>query len=113
MTQTVSVASEASAIATGTLPYDFSAWIGGYSTQADQASVTASFLNSAGTSLGSATLGLVTAAQRGNSTELLLQSATGTVPAGTASVKFTVSYTRSAGTEDDGYVDDIAMTLGS
>jgi hypothetical protein len=113
MTQAVSVSSEASEIATGTLPYDFSAWIGGYSTQKDQAALTASFLNSSGTSLGTVTLGPVTPAERDDNTELLLQTAAGTVPAGTVSVQFTVNYTRYAGTDDDGYVDDMAMTFGS
>jgi hypothetical protein len=113
MTQTDSVSGESSQISAGTLPYTFSAWIGGYSTQADNATVIATFLNSAGTSLGTSTLGPVTPAQRDDETELLYQSAAGTVPVGTVSVQFTVNYKRSAGTDDDGYVDDLAMTFGS
>jgi hypothetical protein len=113
MTQTVDVSSQASRIAGGALPYSFSAWVGGYSSQNDQAGLVATFLNSSGTALGTATLNPVTAAQRGNATELILETATGTVPAGTTSVKVTVNYTRSAGTDDDGYVDDIGMTFGS
>jgi hypothetical protein len=113
MTQTDSVSSESGQIAAGTLPYSFSAWIGGYSSQADQAVVMATFLSSSGTSLGTSTLGPVTPAERDDDTELLYQSATGTVPVGTVSVRFTVTYTRHAGTEDDGYVDDTAMTFGS
>ncbi|WP_042415200.1 alkaline phosphatase family protein [Streptacidiphilus anmyonensis] len=113
MTQTVDVSSQAAQIATGTLPYNLSGWIGGYSSQGDKAGVVATFLNASGTSLGTATLAPVTAAQRSNQTELLLEQATGTVPQGTTSVKFTVSFTRSAGTDDDGYVDDLGMTFGS
>ncbi|MDH6115312.1 hypothetical protein P3T36_006722 [Kitasatospora sp. MAP12-15] len=111
MTQNVSVADHAGQIAAGNLPYTLSAWIGGYATQGDNAGLTATFLSSSGASLGTATLAPVTAAQRGNQTELLYQSATGTVPAATASVKFTVNFTRQAGTGDDGYIDNIAMTF--
>ncbi|MEY9859279.1 hypothetical protein ABH935_004907 [Catenulispora sp. GAS73] len=112
MSQTVSVSGQASRIASGTLPYSLSAWIGGYSTQGDNAGLVATFLNASGTSLGTATLAPVTAAQRGNQTELVEETATGTVPVGTSSVTFTVNYTRQAGTGDDGYVDNIAMSFG-
>jgi hypothetical protein len=113
MTQTVDVSSQAPRIATGTLPYSFSAWVGGYSSQNDQAGLVATFLDASGAALGTATLNPVTAAQRGNATKLILETATGTVPTGTTSVKVTVNYTRYAGTDDDGYVDDIGMTFGS
>ncbi|MEY9947263.1 hypothetical protein ABH937_004361 [Kitasatospora sp. GAS1066B] len=113
MTQTDSVAAQSGQIAAGNLPYTLSAWIGGYAGQGDDAGLVATFLSSSGASLGTATLAPVTAAQRGNQTELLAESATGTVPTGTASVKFTVNFTRQAGSGDDGYIDDIAMTLGS
>lgn len=112
MSQTVSVSGQASRIATGTLPYSLSAWIGGYSTQGDNAGLVATFLNASGGSLGTATLAPVTAAQRGNQTELVEETATGTVPIGTSSVTFTVNDTRQAGTGDDGYVDNIAMSFG-
>ncbi|MER5638551.1 putative Ig domain-containing protein [Kitasatospora sp. NPDC002227] len=113
MTQTVSVASQAAKIATGTLPYALSGWIGGYSTQGDSAGVVATFLDASGTALGTATLAPVTPAQRNNQTVLLREQATGTVPVGTASVRFAVSFTRTGGTDDDGYVDDLGMTFGS
>ncbi|MEZ0065043.1 hypothetical protein ABIA32_001031 [Streptacidiphilus sp. MAP12-20] len=113
MTQTVDVQSQATQIATGTLPYTLSGWIGGYSSQGDNAGVVATFLDASGASLGTAALAPVTAAQRNNQTGLLLEHATGTVPTGTASVTFTVNFTRQAGTDDDGYVDDLAMTFGS
>jgi len=43
----------------------------------------------------------------------LAESATGTVPVGTVSVEFTRTFTRSAGTFNDGFADDVGMTLGS
>ncbi|GAA1989033.1 hypothetical protein GCM10009738_81440 [Kitasatospora viridis] len=113
MTQTVDVSSQADQIATGTLPYDLSGWIGGYSTQGDNVGVVATFQDANGNSLGTATLNPVTPAQRGNQTELLQEQATGTVPTGTTAVTFTANFTRQAGTDDDGYLDDLSMTFGS
>ncbi|WP_157537745.1 alkaline phosphatase family protein [Kitasatospora azatica] len=112
MTQTVSVQSQSAQIATGTLPYKLSGWIGGYSSQGDNAGVVATFLDSSGASLGTVTLAPVTAARRNNQTVLLLEQAGGTVPLGTASVRFAVTFNRQAGTDDDGYLDDLAMTFG-
>jgi hypothetical protein len=111
MTQTVGVSDQAARIAAGDLPYTLSAWVGGYASQGDNAGLVATFLSSSGASLGTATLAPVTAAQRGNTTGLLHETASGTVPTGTASVRFTGSFTRTAGTGDDGYLDDIAMTF--
>ncbi|MGF1427219.1 alkaline phosphatase family protein [Kitasatospora sp. LaBMicrA B282] len=113
MTQTVGVQSQSTQIATGTLPYTLSGWIGGYSTQGDNVGVVATFLDATGNSLGTATLAPVTPAQRNNQTELLYESATGTVPQGTVSVQFAANFTRQVGTDDDGYLDDLGMTFGS
>jgi hypothetical protein len=112
MTQVDDVSSQAASIGTGTLPYTFSAWVGGYSSQGDNAGLVATFQNAGGSSLGTATLAPVTAAQRGNATKLLYESAAGTVPVGTVSVKITVTFNRTGGTDDDGYMDDVAMTFG-
>jgi hypothetical protein len=113
MTQTVSVSSQSSYIASGDEPYDLSGWLGGYASQGDHVGLVATFLNSSGASLSTATLAPVTPAQRDDQTELLPESATGTVPAGTVSVQFTLTFTRDAGTYNDGYADDIGLTLGS
>jgi phosphoesterase family protein len=112
MTQTVTVSSQSSQINAGNDSYSLSAWLGGYSSQADNAGLVATFLSAAGTSLGTASLAPVTPAQRDNQTELLNETGSGTVPAGTVSIKFVLTYTRSAGTFNDGYADDLSMTLG-
>jgi hypothetical protein len=112
MAQTVDVSSSAAAIDAGTLPYLLSGWLGGFSNQNDRAGVVATFRSGSGTSLGTATLAPVTAAQRGNATKLLRETAAGTVPVGTRSILVTVTFTRASGTECDGYADDLAMTLG-
>ena len=86
MQQVVSVSSGSAAINGGGVTYDLSGWLGGYASQTDNVGVVATFENSAGTSLGTATLAPVTPAERDDDTELLSESATGTVPAGTTQV---------------------------
>jgi Phosphoesterase family/Putative Ig domain len=111
MTQVCDVSSQATSIDTGTRAYTFSAWIGGRQSQGDNAGIVATFRSASGAALATATLAPVTAARRGNNTELLKESVTGTVPAGTRSVQFVITYTRLSGTDDEGFVDDIAMSL--
>ncbi|MFI1769336.1 putative Ig domain-containing protein, partial [Streptomyces sp. NPDC020800] len=113
MKQTIDVSSQATQIATGTLPYTLAGWLGGYSNTGDNAKVVATFQNASGTSLGTATIGPVTAQDRNNQTKLLHKQATGTVPVGTTKVLFTATFTRTNGTDDDGYLDDLSMTFGS
>lgn len=112
MSQTDDVSSQSTLINHGGLPYTFSAWIGGYSSQGDNAGLVATFRNSAGATLGTATLAPVTPADRNNTTGLLYRSSSGVVPVNTTSVKFTATFTRTGGTDDDGYLDDIAMSFG-
>ncbi|WP_103888420.1 NHL domain-containing protein [Actinacidiphila yanglinensis] len=86
--------------------------IGGYTTQADYATVTAAFEDAKGTTLGSAVIGPVDAAQRGNVTSLVPEAAAGTVPAGTAQVVVTVASTGvSAGYGIDGRADNLNLTI--
>ena len=71
--------------------YALSGWFGGAGAQEDWASLTASFLNAAGAVLGSNVVGLVTAAERGGVTGLLLRSTNGPLPGGTRFVEFTLT----------------------
>jgi hypothetical protein len=111
MTQTVNVSADASAIDGGTATYNLSGWLGGWSSQNDRAGVAATFLNSAGGSVGSTQIGPVTAADRGNTTEFLQRSATGTIPAGTRSIRVDVNFTWTAGQTTDGYAEDLSLTV--
>jgi hypothetical protein len=111
--QTVSVAAEATAIDAGTEPATLSGDLGGYSSQGDNAVVTATYLSAANASLGTLQIGPVTAAERKDETELLAKSATGTVPAGTRSIQVLITSTRVEGEYDDGYADNVSLTLGT
>ena len=112
MDQVADVSSAAAAIDAGTANYDLSGWLGGYGSQNETVELNASFLNSAGTQVGSTQIGPVTPAMRNNTTELLAQQTTGTIPIGTRSVKFTMSFATATGDDTtDGYAQDLAFTI--
>lgn len=112
LTQTVDVSSFATAIDTGTLAAVLSGYFGGYSSQGDNAVLTATFQDGAGQALGTAvTVGGVTAADRNNITGLLLRSQQGNVPAGTRKILVVLTMTRTEGNANDGYADELALAL--
>ena len=110
--QTLSLAG--TTVASGNLSAQLSGWFGGYSSKADAATLTATFVNAAGTSLGTITLAPVTPAQRGNVTEFLFEQSPNTlIPATTTSVIVTLTATRASATTNDGYADNLAFNLVS
>ena len=86
-TQTIDVSKAEGDINNGNVTYDLSGWLGGTGTVTDTATVTATFLNADGSTLGTAQLGPVTPAMRNNTTELLSQDAEGTLPEQTKTVR--------------------------
>jgi hypothetical protein len=111
-TQTVNVSASAAAIETGKELATLSADLGGYSSQGDNMVITATYLSATGAALGSLTIGPVTATERNDETELLPRSATGAIPAGTRSIQVVMTSTRLEGEYDDGYGDNVSLTLG-
>jgi uncharacterized protein (TIGR03437 family) len=111
--QVVNIAGSAAAIDGGTQKFSLSAWLGGWSTQNDNALLRATFRNAAGVSLGTAQVGPVLAADRGGITQLLLRSTTGTVPAGARMVEVVLAFERREGNADDGYADNLSFSLDS
>src|SRR3954471_6450670 len=112
-TQVVSVAGAAAQIDRGGVPATLSALLGGYLTQADSAAVTATFLSAASGALGPLVAGPVTPDDRQSETVLLSRTATATVPAGTRSISVRIDATRIEGAFNDGYIDNVSLTLGS
>lgn len=113
-TQLVDVTAAAAIVDTGLLPYTLSAFLGGFAGQRDDATVSVAFLAGSDV-LGSATVGPVTAQDRGDQTGLLRRTATGEVPAGTRTIRITIEATRREeppATYNDGQVDDIRLVLG-
>jgi hypothetical protein len=111
-TQTVTAPPDTvGAIDAGTASATLSALLGGFAGQNDQATVTAFFLDAGGVTLDSFEIGPVTAADRGGVSQLLPRSATAAVPVGTRKVRLRQTFTRFAGTYNDGYSDNVVLTI--
>jgi hypothetical protein len=93
---------------------NLSGYLGGFSTQRDNAVVTAVFLDQAGAGLGSVSIGPVTREERAKEPErttLLLRTASADVPTGTRAIRLTLTATRRDGGRNDGYADNLSLTL--
>ena len=80
--QVDSLAAEAALIRSGHASGTLSGWLGGYSTQGDNASLGITWVTASGKPLGKATIGPVTEAQRKGVTGMLFRSETVAVPKG-------------------------------
>ncbi len=110
--QSIDISFAASDIDAGKVSYNLSAYLGGYSTQDDNARVTASFFDAAGAQLGlTTTIGPVMVADRNYKTGLLLRETGNVVPAQARSVRITILMTRLTPNYNDGYADNISFVL--
>jgi hypothetical protein len=108
--QTIDVSSLASQIDAHQIKYSLSAYLGGFSTQQDDATV---FANFQGNVFNQTSVGPVSATDRANKTGLLLRSGAGTVPAGTRKIQMQIHFEAVSGGFDDGYADNLSMVLSS
>jgi uncharacterized protein (TIGR03437 family) len=111
--QDIDVSSAASLIDAKNLPYTLAGWLGGYSSQGDNAVLTAQFEDWSGNVLATAQIGPVSAADRNNTSELIQQSTSDTVPQGTRMIHLLLTITRTDGTNNDGLADSLSLVLGS
>jgi hypothetical protein len=111
--QTISLSPSFSAIDAGNVSFNLSGFLGGFSSQDDNASLSAVFRNAGGTGLGTFSIGPVLAADRSSATGLLARSTSGAVPIGTRDILVTLSMTRLAGTSNDGYADNLSLVLNN
>jgi hypothetical protein len=102
LTQTV-------ALPGGVNRFELGAHLGGYADQNDTAACTVAFLDSAGATVGSASIGPVTAADRGNATGLLARATSGALPAAARSARIELVFVRAGGTSNDGYADAVSF----
>lgn len=109
--QDIDLSAATTQIDTGKATFNFSAWLGGYSSQNDNMSAKVEFRNWANSVLGSTTLGPVMSADRGNNSGLVQKSQTGGVPSGTRYVRITLTSTRTDGSDNDGLADDVSLVL--
>jgi hypothetical protein len=111
-TQVVDVSGAAAEIDAGKVAATLSALLGGYSTQTDHASVTATFLNAAGAPAGAVGLPTVTPADRKQVTALVARTASAAVPAGTRQISVRIDAVRDEGSYNDGYIDNVSLVRG-
>jgi hypothetical protein len=107
-TQQIDLSANAADINQGNVIFDLSGYFGGFSTDNDNARLSATFFNGA-TSLSIATVGHVTAKDRANATGLLLRRGSGIIPVNTTRVVITLTMTRISGTSNDGYADSLSF----
>ena len=109
--QRISLAGAASAIDAGTVTFTLSGWLGGLSSQRDNALLRAVFLNSAGMKVGDAVLGPVTPSMRKQETGLFLQQVTKQLPTGTRTVVVDLLMKWYDGSDNDGMADNLSLVL--
>ncbi len=109
--QAVDVSSSAASIDAGRATAGLSADLGGALHHNDRMDARAEFLDGAGATLGSLTIGPVTAADRKGQTRMLRRAARGPVPAGSRTIRVTLTSTD----DDMGYssavADNVRLTL--
>ena len=110
-TQNVDVGAAAAEIDAGRVTLALSALIGGYEDQGDAATVTATPVDASGNPLSSTALASVTVGDRRSETTLLSRSGTGPVPRGTRTIVVRLASVRAGGDFNDGYVDNVSLTL--
>ncbi len=94
-----------------TATFVLSGYLGGFSSQGDNAVVRVQWLNGHGTLLSTATIGPVTAADRNSVTGLLYRTVSGSVPAKARKAVTILTLTRLEGSYNDGYADNLSLKL--
>lgn len=112
-TQLVPVGGRAASIDKGKVIAILSGDLGGYSSQRDSLTVIATFLSASGKKLGSVRIGPVTPEQRKGETTLIPRSAQASVPRTTRTVAIQVRAVRTDGSYNDGYADNLSLTLAA
>ena len=95
------------------LHYELSGYLGGWLAKGDNALLYVSFLDAQDNEIGHAVIGPVSPADRANQTGLFLRSASGELPAATASLMFSLSMERQGGGDNDGYADNLSFVISA
>jgi hypothetical protein len=111
-TQTIDVSGAATEIDAGQAGATLTAFIGAYTVAKDIATVTARFLDAAGTQIGSVRVGPVSIDDRKRLTVLLKRTAQANLPPKTRSMAVVITVTADGNGAHHAYVDNISLTLG-
>ncbi|MCV2370814.1 PEP-CTERM sorting domain-containing protein [Roseateles oligotrophus] len=111
--QTIDVSALTASFAAGTTAFDLNGYLGGWTSQGDNAQLMVTFIDAASADISMVTLGPVTPGDRGNQTGLFYRQVTGFVPVGTSAIKFDLSMERQGGGDNDGYADNLAFVMSA
>jgi hypothetical protein len=111
--QLITLAPGFTEIDAGSVSFDLSGFLGGFSTDNDNAALTAVFRDASNTGLGTFSIGPVSAIDRSNVTGLFARSTSGTVPIGTRNILLTLNMERVVGSSNDGYADNLSLVLNN
>jgi hypothetical protein len=111
--QALNVSAASPLLATNQVKFTLSAYLGGYSSQNDNARLTVQFLTTSRAVLGSASLGPVLATDRNNTTGLIFRSTSGTIPANTAIITITLTMIKTDGSDNDASADNLSLIVHS
>jgi hypothetical protein len=95
----------------GTVVFALRGFLGGYSSQEDNAIVRVDWMNGHGVVLGSNTIGPVTATNRSDRTGLKMRTLTAMVPVKTRQALITLTMTRKEGSYNDGSADNLSLKV--
>jgi hypothetical protein len=109
--QNIDISFAAVDIDSGIVTFNLSAWLGGYDGQDDNTVISVDFYDAVMNKVGTSAIGPVLSADRGGLTGLLQRASSAAVPANARSASITMTMTRLAGSDNDGYADDVSLVL--
>jgi hypothetical protein len=109
--QSIDVLANSASIDLGGVSFALEGFLGGFSSQRDNAILTLTFKDLLDATIGSASIGPVSDSDRGNATGLLQRSANGVVPVGARKIDILLQMTRVDGSYNDGYADNLSLIL--
>ncbi|MBN4052573.1 alkaline phosphatase family protein [bacterium AH-315-K20] len=110
-TQRIDLSLLAEAVDSTRAVFTLSAYLGGYTTQGDRATVRVRWLDRDMQLLGVSRLGPVTASERENQTGLFRRETTGTPPSMARWAEVEIECVRGSGAGNDGYVDEVSLVI--
>jgi hypothetical protein len=110
--QSIDVSSKKALIDSGKAKANLSGYLGGFGGQNDSLSAVAVFHGQSGNRMGAIKIGAVSAAERKLATGLIKKTTIAAIPKKTRTIRVTLGANRTAGNYNDGYADNLSLTVG-
>jgi hypothetical protein len=112
VSQDIDLSAKKALVSSGKARATLAGYLGGYASQEDSLIATTTFWTATGKRIGpAAKIGPVKAAERGSTTKMILKKATVPVPKLARTVRVTLSAARTSGSYNDGYADNLSLTV--